>query len=169
MHIIRMLTARDYAEISNTISNAFMNYYSKSNLMEFENALDLLDDMERNYWRVFECSRCHYKASSLSTFYDAVAVILVCDHHPVMAPEVQEDLRIIMGGVNGSVSNEIPKKVEELMRLILMSGKKAEFCNLDRLVAEEWLEINIPEAAKVFEVFIQKYRHRGMEEVGGGD
>lgn len=164
-----MLTARDYAGVSNIISDAFKNYYSKSNLMDFESALDLLDDIEGNFWRLYDCSRCHYNASFLSTFYVAVAVILISDHHPVMAPEVQEDIRIILSGVNGSVSGEIPKKVEELMRLILMSGKKAEFCQLYRPVAEEWLQMNIPEAAKAFEVFIQKNRHRGMEEVGEGD
>lgn len=160
-HYVR---STDYISLSTKLANDFKGNYSVNNLMDFESAAELLVDLDKHFWRVKECSRCHYKMSILCIFYEALAIMVLA--HPAISTEVLSDIQLIMTGIEGTVSADIPKRAEELMRLIIMSNRKNEFCTLDRAVAVEWLRTNVPPAGGAFDEFIQLYKHRGMEEVG---
>lgn len=101
----------------------------------------------------------------MCTFYQTIALRLLSEGMSINSEVVQEDARLILSGINGTESGSIPKQMEGIMRSILISGYKDEFCSLDKASGRGWLNLNLPEASKLFEIFIDTNRHRGIREV----
>lgn len=133
--------------------------------MDFKSSLSLLVDIQDNVWRLMECCRSHYDQSMRTVLFQTLAITLLSKGESMVSPDIQEDIRMILSGVNGTVSGEVPMQLEDIMRKIMSSGRKDEFCNVQRSMGVEWLKLNIPEAGRSFEEFIHINRHRGIEEM----
>lgn len=94
-----------------------------------------------------------------------VLIILITGSNQLLTPDAQSDLRLILSGVPSTASGAIPKALEDLLRIIVMSGKKETFCSLNVAVVEEWLKVNIPDAGLALDRFMVSYKHRGMCEM----
>lgn len=159
------LMAKKYTVWSANISNRFSGNYSEDRLAKFSTSLELLNNIESNYKKIAECSICHYEVSLMTTFYQMVALRLLSEGLSINTDIVQEDVRLILSGINGTESGTVPKEMEDILRLILNSGLRDDFISLDKVSGRGWLNLNIPEAGRLFEKFIYKNRHRGVLEV----
>lgn len=163
--ILQMLFAPIYSAISGAITVLMKNKYSRENLIDFESSMDLLPEIDRNMKWLEESCHCHYISSIVSAFYQALTMLFLHDGEVGVSAKMQRSMRVILSGIFGTVSGEVPKEMEEIMREIILSGKKEEFCSVQIFAGIEWLNGNIPEAGKALEEFLHKNSHRGNEEV----
>ena len=161
-----VMNASHSAKESTSIMKTFRFYFSKEYLLDFESSLELIKDIEDNYWRLTECIRFFFKTYLVSCYFSSALMACVAKGYTVTSPVVLSDMRLLMGATSPSIPGQIPKVIEEIMRLILKSGKKREFCTLNKESNwRRWMKVNIPEANKIFGDLIKKHGHQGMNEV----
>lgn len=147
------------------LSSTFRNHFSEEKLVKFGTSSELLTAIESQYGKIYECAHCHFETSLMAIFYLTIALRVLSEGASINSEDVQHDARLILSSIKGTESGNIPKQIEAIMREILLSGYKAEFCSLDKESGRGWLNLNLPEASKLFEKFIEVNRHRGMKEV----
>lgn len=149
---------------SNALTKSFNCQYSAHNLVYFDTCRTLFDNLMSHIPVVQEICDLHNSTSSVSTFHNVFALMILANGKSELTEAHHHDIRLICSSAKDTVSADVPKKLEIMAKSIFLSGKKEQFCAVPMDDGVKWLEKNVPEIFPTFQTFIEQNKHRCYKE-----
>ncbi|KAJ8916677.1 hypothetical protein NQ315_000322 [Exocentrus adspersus] len=108
--------------------------------------------------------KCHTLTSSVSVFYQAVAMNVLLEGRQDLTPAHCADFATILSCCSDVVSAEVPVALEKIAKIIRDEGYNEQFCTIKPEFGAAWLERKCPEAYRLFRQFLDRHGHRSQGE-----
>lgn len=125
---------------------------------------DISDRLGDNY---SFANSVHGATSMLSVVYQILTFSIMSEKREDLSQDLINDITTILTTCKNAESAEIPVLLEAITSAIVECGKATaeEFCSVQPGDGAQWLDTNCNVAYKLFEIFIEKNKHRGFQEV----
>lgn len=109
----------------------------------------------------------HGAISMLSVVYQILTFAIMSEKRQDLSQDLIHDITTILTACKNAESAEIPVLLEAITTAIVECGQATveEFCRVQPGDGAQWLDTNCNVAYKLFEIFIEKNKHRGFQEV----
>lgn len=109
----------------------------------------------------------HGSITMLSVVYQIISFSIMSEKRNDFTKEFLADITAVLTACKNAESAEIPVLLEAITSAIVECGTVTaeEFCSIQPSEGAQWLDANCSVAYKLFEIFIEKNKHRGFQEV----
>lgn len=109
----------------------------------------------------------HGGVTMLSVVYQIITFSMLSGKSKEVSGDLLSDITTILTECKDAESAEIPVLLEAIASAIVECGTETaeEFCRVRPNEGGQWLDANCSVAYKLFEIFIEKNKHRGFQEV----
>lgn len=146
----------------------FNGTYSGSNLETFATLMELYEDiiMKVNDHSSYVHS-IHGLTTMLTTCFQIIMFSTLSEGKTELNTKTMSDISMLLSSCTDAESAEIPVMLEEIANEIIKCDKtKAdEFVSINPSDGKGWMRINCITAYTLFEQFLYKHSHRGLQEV----
>lgn len=146
----------------------FNGTYSSSNLEKFSSLMELYDDISMKVKDHFSyVQSIHGLTTMLTTCFQIIMFSILSEGKKELNTKSMSDILILLSSCTDAESAEIPVMLEEIANTIMKCGitKADEFVSINPSGGKEWMQNNCITAYILFEQFLDKHSHRGLQEV----
>lgn len=145
----------------------FNGIYSGSTLEKFS-LMELYNDISMKLKDHFSyVQSIHGLTTMLTTCYQIIMFSTLSEGKTELNPKSMSDISILLSSCKDAESAEIPVMLEGIANTIMKYDvtKVDEFVNINPSDGKEWMQNNCITAYTLFEQFLDKHSHRGLQEV----
>lgn len=148
---------------------AFSGTYSRINLEKFSSLTELYDDISMKLKDHFSyVQSIHGLTTMLTTCFQIIMFSTLSEGKTELNTKSMSDISILLSSCTDAESAEIPVLLEEIANTIMKcdnNTKADEFVSINPSDGKEWMRNNCISAYTLFEQFLDKHSHRGLQEV----
>ncbi|XP_028141346.1 putative phosphoenolpyruvate synthase isoform X1 [Diabrotica virgifera virgifera] len=160
-------------DITRIMSHAWVDNAGKAKILVNDLNLDVKDgdDVRTIFMKIDgsldtmgEVSLCHVKTSSVSVFFQIIAMNIMLERNSELSTEHISDFAAILSSCKDVISAEVPIYLEDVAKILKENECAETFCNINPSEGVSFLKNECPKAYDVFCEFMDRHGHRCLYE-----